>query len=100
MSDNEQNVRVALFREQKYDFITVFHLRDGQEDYAPSDYVRISEWMPVEFKPLSPAEVAGAQMVALSKLREKTVDEFKEKLDFIDGRIANLRALTGPEVQS
>lgn len=88
--------RVALFRETKYDSTVVFMLY-GDDDWTVEGYVRISEWHNVEFKALPPAAMCAAEMAALNALRAKTVDEFTEKLSFIDGRIANLRALTGPE---
>jgi hypothetical protein len=42
--------------------------------------------------------VTGAQLTALTRMREKVVDEFAAKLSNIDERIANVRSLTGPEV--
>lgn len=95
---DELTKRMALFRDQKYGSVLSFDLHGKDESYTPSigEYVRITEWMTVTFKPLSASDVTGAELMALSKFREKTVNEFKEKLDFIDGRIANLRALTGP----
>lgn len=93
--------RVAVFRNVKHGFDAVRCLYEGQadEDYtAGDDYVRVSEWMDAEFKPLTDGDIAGTQIVALTKLRKQTVNEFKQKLDYIDGKIANLRALSGPSV--
>lgn len=90
--------KIALFRETKLDFITSFELHEGRDEgWTMGDYVRITEWMPVEFVALPPDVLAAAEMDALNALRAKTVEEFTEKLNYIDGRIANLRALTGPE---
>lgn len=92
---------IALFRNQKFDFATVFARLDDDENYRPSEeYIRLSKWMPVEFDLLPPAELAGAELESLAELRRKTVEEFKEKLRFIDERVANVRALTGPEASS
>jgi hypothetical protein len=100
MSDKDFTMRVAMFRESKWDFRTTFHQHAGQNDenyHPPSGYVRVSDWVDVEFKPLTPEEVAGGELIALNQLRAETVNEFKRKLDDIDERMANLRALTGPE---
>lgn len=94
---NEMVQRLALWRHTKFDWLTVFERYSDDIEPRHDDYVRVTEWMDVEFKPLSSSDVAAAQMVALSTLREHTVNEFKEKLGYIDGKIANLRALTGPE---
>ncbi len=97
MSTTTNNQRVAMFRNTKFDFVTVLGIDESQdESWTLDEYIRISEWQPVEFKPLSAETLAEVEMNALTKLRAETVEEFKEKLNSIDGRIANLRALTGP----
>jgi hypothetical protein len=96
-STNHNNQRVAMFRNTKYDFVTVLGIGPSEkDDWTMEEYIRISEWQSVEFKPLSKETLAEAEMTALTKLRAETVEEFKEKLNSIDGRIANLRALSGP----
>lgn len=93
----EMTQRLALWRHQKYGWLSAFEwFPDSSEEPVHEEYVRMTEWQVVEFKPLPPEETARTQMAALTKLREQTVAEFSEKLSFIDGRIANLRALTGP----
>lgn len=88
--------RVALFRNTTHDFIAVLNYEGDDENWTLDEYVRLTEWHTVEFKPLPPEARAAAEMDALTALRAQTVEEFSEKRSFIDGRIANLRALTGP----
>jgi hypothetical protein len=88
--------KVAVFRNTKHDFECVMHNHDDDENWTLEDYVRLTEWVAVEFKPLPPETLVAAQMAALTELRAQTVAEFTEKLMNIDGRMANLRALTGP----
>lgn len=95
--NNEMPKRMAVFRHLRHEFNAVFQNHGDDDDWCVDEYMRISEWQTVEFKPLSQADVAGAQLTALSKLREQTVAEFSEKLGAIDERMANLRALTGPD---
>jgi hypothetical protein len=89
--------KVALFRGSSYDSIIVLQLYGDGDDWSTEGYVRITEWQTVEFQPLPPAELCAVEMAALNAQRAKTVEEFTAKLSYIDGRIANLRALTGPE---
>jgi hypothetical protein len=97
---NEMTHRIAVFQDDKFDFVTVFPNYGDEATYAPDGYVRISEWQTIDFKALPPADLAEAQMQSLATLREKTVTEFRAKLEYIDAKIENLRALTGPESQS
>lgn len=93
----KNTMKIALFRQTKCGFIAIFNLDEGKdESWTMLDYVRVSQWKTVEFDMLPPDETAAAEMAALSELRAETVDEFAQKLSYIDGRIANLRALTGP----
>lgn len=94
---NEFVQKLALWRHQKYGWLTAFEWFVGGDEPVHEEYVRMTEWQEIEFKPLPAEETARTQMAALTRLREQTVAEFSEKLSFIDGRIANLRALTGPQ---
>jgi hypothetical protein len=87
---------LAVCRNNKHDFICVMENHGRDENWMLDDYVRLSEWQTVEFKELPPEAMAEAEMKSLSELRAQTVAEFTEKLNYIDGRLANLRALTGP----
>jgi hypothetical protein len=92
------NKKIAVFRQTKLNFECVIEIGgdDTDENWTLDEYVRLTEWQPVEFKALPPETLAAAEMDALSALRAQTVAEFTEKLSYIDGRMANLRALTGP----
>jgi len=94
---NNMTQRIAVFRDNKFDFETVFPNYGDEATYAPDGYVRISEWQTIEFKALPPADMAEAQMKSLTTLRDRTVAEFRAKLEYIDGKIENLRALAAPE---
>lgn len=98
MNTENMTKKVAMFRHHEMGFISIIEFPDYAEDdsWTMDSYIRISEWTTVDFKPLPPETLVEAQMVALSELRARTVDEFTEKLANIDGRMANLRALTGP----
>jgi hypothetical protein len=97
VNPNDMTGRVAVFRSTKYGWTSIFAwIGDEQSDQERDDYVRISDWTTVEFKPLTSDEVVIAAKQALTKEREKVVAEFTAKLRGIDERMANLRALTGP----
>jgi hypothetical protein len=99
MSNESMTKKIAVCRNTKHDFVCVIenHRSDGDEGWMLDDYVRISEWATVEFKALPPETLVEAEVAALTELRAATVAEFTKKLNHIDGRMANLRALTGPE---
>lgn len=98
MSDFDKPITVAVFRCQEYGFTSVLNRPSTADDeWCLDGYSRLSEWQEIQFKPLSPDGIAGAELIALTKLREKVVAQFSEKLESIDGRMANLRALAAPE---
>lgn len=101
MSDKkyfEKPKRVALFRDLQCDLSICFEIFGKDEDRSPvAGYVRISEIQEVTFAPLSPEAVVGAELMTLTKMRAQVVGEFSERLAVIDGRMANLRALSGPD---
>lgn len=100
---NENNAvttkKIGVFRNTTHDFVCVLENHTNDDNWTLDEYVRLSEWQTVEFKSLPPEAMVSAQLTALAELRAKTVTEFTERLNQIDGRMANLRALTGP-VQS
>jgi hypothetical protein len=93
--------KIAVFKDLRYGGNgVVIETTSDDEDANPfgfEGYARITEWLVVEFKPLSSEGMVGAELVALNKLREKTVNEFGKQLAVIDGRIANLRSLPAPD---
>src|SRR4051812_31587780 len=74
--------------------VGIYSSKEPDLKYCPAGYVRVSEWIEVEFPPLESAEVIAAQVAEVNKMREKVVAEFTAKLSGIDAYLANLRAVT------
>lgn len=83
-------MKIAKFKSLGHGYETV-HTKalDGCDGY-----VRISEYVDVEFPPLADAEMINNAIVALDRRREKIVDEFTDKLAEIDQQKSELLAIT------
>jgi hypothetical protein len=100
-------MRIAIFRSTSMGYVTPVEQRKDwttgelDDNYSPtSDYVRLTEWQEVDLPELPPDQVIPQQLAALAREREEAVEKFHKALADIDGRIANLRAVTHqPEPQ-
>lgn len=94
MKPTDLTKTIAMFQ-SPYGTTTVWEVSaDNPDSSLLDDWFRISQCLAVTLQPLPKDAVVAGQLQALAVAREKTVDEFKAKLDNIDGRMANLRALT------
>lgn len=57
-----------------------------------SGYVRVSQYVDVEFPPLKSSDVISAQLAALSIARTEAADRFSRTLKEIDNRSAELQS--------
>jgi hypothetical protein len=65
---------------------------DGLENCA--DYVRVSEFVDIEFPPLESKEVIQRQLEALDRTESEVRSRFQEALNSIEHQRAELRAIT------
>lgn len=67
----------------------------GAEDYEQIDrYIRVSEYVDVEFPPLKGEEVVQKQLTALDKAEGELRGRFQATLNQIERQRQELRALT------
>lgn len=86
-------MKLALFKDMGYGHEIVFD--ETQEQYV-SNSVRISDYVDVDFPPLSGDEQIVGQVRKLDEMRSKEVAEHVRKLAAIDERKAKLLALPAP----
>ena len=60
------------------------------------DFIRVTEFVDVEFPELSHEQTVGHKLKALEKERESIVAEFGARLKKIEDQMAQLRALPAP----
>lgn len=67
-------MRLAKFRSIRAGYFTVI-----EEESLPyrKDCVRVSEWVDIEFPPMSAAEIAAAQKEAIAAAEKQILDEFE-----------------------
>lgn len=69
-------------------------LTEKETTHAYSEYVRMSEWVEVEFAPLPPEETVPAELGIIAKAEVELRNRFQVALDDLLVRRANLLALT------
>jgi hypothetical protein len=96
MSDNHlKPYRGALYRSTGSNFLMVLGRQDPADDDRPlNGYTRVSEFIEIDFPPLPAAEVVSAEIRSLDEARAKIVETFTAQLAAIDGRKAELMAVT------
>jgi hypothetical protein len=82
-------MRIAAFRYIGMDVVTTG--TEHLESYSDS-YVRISEYVDVDFPPISAEDEVQRQTAALSKLREKVELDYTTKIAEIEKQQAQLAA--------
>ena len=75
-------------------WITVFESRSDGSDPCPDSYVRISEYVDIDFPPRAPEEIVPAQLAALDKAEQDLRAQFQLKLNEIADARARVRSLT------
>lgn len=76
------------------DWFAVWEQRDDGSDPMPESYVRVSEYLDIQFPALPAEEIVPAQMAALDKAEAELRAKFQEKLHEIAEQRAKLLALT------
>lgn len=83
-------MKIAIYKDVQYNFESI--CKDSME--GAKGYVRISEFVDVEFPPLSDAETIQKQLHALDSVRAEVSRKFADALKEIDDAKAKLQALT------
>lgn len=95
-------MKIALFQDiQLNDITPVLHqpnygTDEERENYTVTGYVRISEWIDIEFPPLSTDEVIQSQLKVIDEAEQEARRRFNEQLERFNGMRANLLALPAP----
>ena len=87
-------MKYAQFKDPHYGYISVIGREDDELERGYADDVRISEWIEIDFPPLSQAEAVQAQLVALDAEQRKLVAERLDALQKIAEARAKLLSLT------
>jgi hypothetical protein len=82
--------KIAVFKELKYNYESVC---DEQFDTF-KDYVRLTEFVEVEFPPLQSEEIVQKQLDALDMAESELRNRFQEALGGIERQREELRAIT------
>lgn len=86
----EKTYSVALFQSIEYGYSTVWDVKDS----TLNGYVRISEPVPMKFRPLPQDEVLQSAVAEFDAAERKARDECNQRIAQIRERKAQLLALT------
>lgn len=86
-------MRVAMFKSIRFGY----EVASSCEYASDTDYVRISEWVDVEFPPISNREVINNQITALDKMAKAVREKAADQLAIIEQKQAELLALPAPD---
>lgn len=91
-------MKIALYKNLSYESTPVMQqpdwLPEGErEKYEMSGYARVSEWIDVEFPPLTNDEVIQSALRSIDKAEQEVRKKFQAELDRFKNMRANLRAL-------
>lgn len=90
-------MKIALFENVEYKTKSVWEAgnhEDGPEAFMPKSYVRISDWIDVEFPSRLAEEVLSTKLARLDKAEQEIHAKFHEALTAIKQRKQELLALT------
>lgn len=76
------------------DWFAVWEQRSDGSDPMPESYVRVSEYLDIEFPPRPAEEIIPAQLAALDNAEAELRAKFGERLHEIAEQRARLKALT------
>lgn len=83
-------MKIAQFKNIEHGFNSI----QGEEFEEIRGYVRLSEYLDVEFSPISDDSQIQKHVAALDKVRQGVVYEFTRKLADIDRQKSELLAIT------
>lgn len=87
-------MKLALFKDVKYDWSTPTVWEADDEHGVMEGYSRVSEIVEVEFSPLPKEDVVQQSLNALNVQEQKLREEFQKHLNGIQNRRAELQSLT------
>lgn len=88
-------MKIARFQRIGHaDWFGVLEQRSDGSDPLPESYVRVSEYLDIDFPPLPPEQIVPAQIAALDNAEAELRRQFEIKLHEIAEQRAKLRALT------
>lgn len=89
-------MKIALFRENQFGYISSWHFPDycEESDFSPSGWVRTTEWLEVEFVQRAPEALIPAQLAALDQRKAEEVERHLRALADIADERGKLLALT------
>lgn len=94
-------MKIALYKDLKFDFISVtaqpgFLPEAEREMYERPGYARVSEWIDVEFPPLSNDAVIQSALRSIDIAEQEAREKFHAELVKFNDMRSNLLALTAP----
>jgi len=91
-------VKIAIHKSIQHDFDSVFVWREWwDEEPSYPEHVRISEWIDVDFPPLSDDTLLQNQVTAIDQQIKAVTDKWKREVDDLKSTKASLLALTHKE---
>ena len=87
-------MKIALFKSIEYGWTMPAAQHDNGSDPHLGSYIRITEYVDVDFPPRAPEEIVPAQLAAIDKAEKEARAEFQLKLNAFAEARANAPALT------
>ena len=87
-------MKIALFKSIEYGWTMPAAQHDNGSDPHLGSYIRITEYVDVDFPPRAPEEIVPAQLAAIDKAEKEARAEFQLKLNAFAEARANALALT------
>ena len=87
-------MKIALFKSIAYGWTMPAAQHDDGSDPHLDSYVRITDYVDVDFPPRAPEEIVPAQLAAIDKAEKEARAEFQLKLNAFAEARANALALT------
>jgi len=87
-------MRVATFTHLGSSYLCVWQESMMRKDGALPGYVRISEWVDVDFPPRAQAEVVPEELAQIEEKAQELKSDFAKKMGALEERRAQLLAIT------
>lgn len=78
-------MKIATYLNIEYNYEAILNAPEGSDDYMLPDFVRLTEWLEVEFIPLNKNEASKA---LLNKITKK-IDELEHTMQKLRGEKEN-----------